>query len=136
MLGEAGGAAVRPIHTSPRFRTTFFQEPYAGIARDMAAQGVTLALHPHEDRADGGSLYDDPAHLASVVVQGMAAARDAGLPLSVFRSGGFAFHPCLPPLLAAHGLSTRSLRSPRPCRRAAPRGLDRSGVAAASRAGR
>ena len=104
VLGEAGGLAVLTIHTSPRFRTTFFQEPYAGIARDMAAEGVTLALHPHEDRADGGSLYDDPAHLASVIVQGMAAARHAGLPLSVFRSGGFAFHPCLPPLLAAHGL--------------------------------
>lgn len=104
VLGEAGGEAVLTVHTSPRFRQTFFREPYADIFRDMAAEGVALALHPHEDRADGGSLYDDPAHLRAVVTQGMQAARDAGLALAVFRSGGFAFHPCLPKLLAGHGI--------------------------------
>ena len=104
VLGEAGGDAVLTVHTSPRFRETFFRELYAGIFRDMAAEGVVLALHPHEDRADGGSLYDDPAHLRAVVTQALQAARDMGLALSVFRSGGFAFHPSLPSLLAAHGI--------------------------------
>jgi len=105
VLGEVGGEAVLTVHTSPRFRETFFRDPYGSIFRDMAAEGVVLALHPHEDRADGSSLYDDPAHLHAVVIHSMEAARGAGLLLSAFRSGGFAFHPSLPRLLAAHGVS-------------------------------
>lgn len=105
VVGEAGGDAVLTVHTSPRFRSTFFREPYASIQRDMAAEGIVLALHPHEDRADGGSLYADPAHLERVFTDAMRASRDAGLALSVFRSGGFAFHSCLPGMLARHGIT-------------------------------
>lgn len=105
VCGEAGGDAVVTVHTSPRFRSTFLRDPYAGILRDMVAAGVVLALHPHEDRADGSTLYDDPAHLRDVIAHGMLAAREAWLSLSVFRSGGFAFHPCLPGLLATHGIT-------------------------------
>jgi hypothetical protein len=103
--GEAGGDAVLTVHTSPRFRSTFFREPYAGILRDIAACGVVLALHPHEDRADGGSHYDDAAHLERVIAHAVKASREAGLPLRGFRSGGFAFHPRLPRLLASHGIA-------------------------------
>lgn len=104
VLGEADGDAVLTLHTSPRFRDTFFHEPYAGAFRDLAARGVVLALHPHEDRADGTCLYDDPGHLGAVVAGAMKAAREAGLVLGAFRAGGFAFHPCLPPLLSRHAI--------------------------------
>lgn len=104
VLGETGGSAVLTVHTSPRFRSVFFGEPYAVLFRDLAAHGVTLALHPHEDRADGSSLYDDPRHLGAVIAQCMQAAEGAGLRLQAFRSGGFAFHPELPRRLAAHAI--------------------------------
>lgn len=106
VLGEAGGTAVLTVHTSPRFRTTFLAEPYAGLFRSLAAEGVMLALHPHEDRADGSSLYDEPAHLRRVIAGAVRTARTAGLTFTAFRSGAFAYHRCLPGVLAAHGIRT------------------------------
>lgn len=104
VLAEAGGNAVLTLHTSPRYRGHFFREPYISVWRRFVDDGVGLALHPHEDRADGSSLYDDLAHLNAVIVAAVARARAAGLPLQAFRSGGFSFHPRLPSLLRRVGL--------------------------------
>lgn len=104
VAGEAPGTTVVTVHTSPRFRTTFLEPPYTQAWADMEAAGAVLALHPHEDRADGSSLYDDPDHLAGVVRTTMARAGRAGLRLRAFRSGTFAFNPCLPGLLAELGI--------------------------------
>lgn len=99
VIGEAGGKAVLTVHTSPRYRTHFYREPYLSIWHNLVMQGCELALHPHEDRADGSSLYDDGVHLANVVGKCVDLARSAKLPLTVFRSGGFSFHPDIPRLL-------------------------------------
>jgi hypothetical protein len=104
--GEAGGAAVITLHTSPRFRDHFFAEPYAAIWRDFEAMGAAITLHPHEERADGTTLYDDFGHIESVVTRAAGQAKAIGLHIESFRSGLFAFNPALPALLDRLGLRT------------------------------
>jgi len=101
---EVDGKAVATVHTSPRYRDDLFAEPYRALWLDCAAAGLTLALHPHEDRADGSTMYDDAAHMERVITERMARARALGLPLTAFRSGTFAFNPALPRMLAREGL--------------------------------
>jgi len=104
-LAEAAdGIGVVTVHTSPRFRTDLLEGPWPERWRRLAATGATLALHPHEERADGTSLYDDADHLNRVVAGTLARARAEGLALPAFRSGGSSFHPALPDILTAHGI--------------------------------
>jgi hypothetical protein len=98
-VAEAGVTAVATLHTSPRHRCDFFEALYVAEWHACLEAGIALALHPHEDLADGGNRYGGAAHLARVVADSMARARDARLPLAAFRSGAFAWNPALPAML-------------------------------------
>lgn len=104
-LVEEAGSGVVTLHTSPRHRADLFAEPYAGLWRAFVAAGATLALHPHEDRADGGSLFRAPGHLEGVLAGRLAHAAALGLPVTAFRAGLFASRRDLGPLLARHGIT-------------------------------
>ncbi len=99
-----GGKAVVTLHTSPRFRDTFFEGPYPDEWHSCCAAGMDLALHPHEERADFSNLYDTAGHLAQLIPACMARAAAKGLTIRAFRSGLFAFHPQLAPMLADAGI--------------------------------
>lgn len=102
---EADAPAVVTLHTSPRHRRDFFEAPYVEEWRECLDLGMSLALHPHEDLPDFGNRYGDAAHLARVIEDGMAWARAAGLPLTAFRSGSFAWNAALPALLERAGIT-------------------------------
>lgn len=103
--GEAGGRAVVTLHTSPRYRSHLLEKPYLQIWRDYRAAGLELALHPHEERADGTTFYDDEEHLRQVIAATMREAEAAGIAFAAFRSGSFSFHPALPAILAGAGIA-------------------------------
>ncbi|WP_026379216.1 polysaccharide deacetylase family protein [Afifella pfennigii] len=103
-VAETGGRAVVTLHTSPRYRSDFFQGPYPAIWRRLVAAGLALALHPHEERANGTTFYDDEKHLRQVIAASLQRARAAQIPLAAFRSGSFSFHPALPAILAEAGI--------------------------------
>lgn len=103
--GEAGGGAVVTLHTSPRYRSDFLEEPYPQIWRDCRVAGLELALHPHEERADGTTFYDNGGHLRRVIAATKQKAAVAGITFTAFRSGSFSFHPALPALLAEAGIA-------------------------------
>lgn len=105
-LVEEAGSGVITLHTSPRHRDDFFAAPYVDLWRAFVAAGADLALHPHEDRADGGSLFRDPGHLERVLADRLAHAAALDLPVTAFRAGLFASRRDLGPLLARHGLAT------------------------------
>lgn len=96
--------AVVTLHTSPRYRTDFFEGPYPDIWRGLLDSGLELALHPHEERFDGSTFYDDPNHLRQVIGGSMDLAGKLGLPIAAFRSGTFSFHRAVPPMLAEAGI--------------------------------
>lgn len=100
----AGAPAVVTVHTSPRYRYDFFTSPYVAEWVACIEAGMALALHPHEDLADGGNQYGDPAHLAAVIRGALGIACQAGLPITAFRSGTFAWNPALPALLHENGM--------------------------------
>ncbi len=104
VAAATGGKAVVTLHTSPRFRDTFFEGPYPAEWHACVAMGMDLALHPHEERADFSNLYDTPDHLAKLIPDRMARAAALDLPVCGFRSGLFAFHPRLAPVLAEAGI--------------------------------
>jgi hypothetical protein len=83
---------------------------------------MALALHPHEDLADGGTLYGDSGHLARVVGECLGLARASGLAITAFRSGGFAWNPALPAILDRAGIVLDL--SPAPALRDPARGID------------
>jgi len=102
---EVEGKAVVTVHTSQRYRHDMFGPPYVEAWLDLAEIGADLALHPHEERADGTNRYDELGHLEGVIRESCLAAAKAGIEFSAFRSGFFAFHPELPRLLADAGLA-------------------------------
>ncbi|CAH1656185.1 MULTISPECIES: hypothetical protein [unclassified Chelatococcus] len=110
--GEAGGRAVITLHTSPRYRNDFFEGPYHEFWQQRRAAGTSIALHPHEDREDGSSLYDDLDHLEKVIDMSMTSAVSANISFDIFRSGGFSFHPNLPALLRNVGLAVDCSAAP------------------------
>ncbi|WP_137179904.1 hypothetical protein [Roseomonas sp. AR75] len=103
-VAEAGAPAVVTLHTSPRHRRDFFDPPYADEWRSCLDRGMALALHPHEDLADGKNRYGDADHITGVIVDCMAMARRADLPIAAFRSGSFAWNAALPTLLDRMGI--------------------------------
>jgi hypothetical protein len=100
----AGAPAVVTLHTSPRHRHEFLEGGFIDAWHACLDAGMALALHPHEDLADGTNSYGDAAQLERVIAGCMARARDAGLPISAFRSGTFAWNPALPAILERHGI--------------------------------
>jgi len=104
-VASAGAPAVVTLHTSPRHRHDFLAPPYIAEWRACLAAGMALALHPHEDMANGSNRYGDAAHLDAVIAEAMARADAAGLPVTAFRSGTFAWNPALPSLLQRHGIT-------------------------------
>lgn len=121
-VAEAGAPAVVTLHTSPRHRSVFLGAPYLEAWRACLDAGLALALHPHEDLPGGGNRYGDAAHLAGVVREALAVARRAGLAVTAFRSGGFAWNPALPEILDDAGI--RLDLSPAPGLRAPDRNID------------
>lgn len=121
-VAAAAAPAVVTLHTSPRHRSVFFRAPYLETWQSLLDAGLALALHPHEECADGGNRYGDAAHLERVIRQGLAAARAAGLPVAAFRSGGFAWNPALPAILDAAGIALDL--SPAPALRDPGRNID------------
>jgi len=100
----AGGKAVVTVHTSPRHRTALLEGIYPEIWSQFLASGAALALHPHEEREDRSTLYDDPAHMADVITRTIALGRARGITFETFRSGTFSFNPALPRILADAGI--------------------------------
>ncbi|MBX3542388.1 hypothetical protein [Chelatococcus sp.] len=100
------------MHTSPRYRNDFFEGPYHEFWQQRRAAGTSIALHPHEDREDGSSLYDDLDHLEKVIDMSMTSAVSANISFDIFRSGGFSFHPNLPALLRNVGLAVDCSAAP------------------------
>jgi len=98
------GRAVFTVHTSPLYRNNMFREPYLSFWRKVVEAGGELALHAHEDRLNGKTYFDDQRHLESMVTTGSSLAADAGLALTSFRSGFFAFNDGLTSLLERAGL--------------------------------
>lgn len=98
------GAAVVTVHTSQRYRLEMLADPFVSAWHELVELGSDLALHPHEERADGSSLYGDTEHLTSVVAKFTASAASEGLSFAAFRSGFFAFSTELPGILAEHGI--------------------------------
>ncbi|MBS7699859.1 MULTISPECIES: hypothetical protein [unclassified Chelatococcus] len=109
---EAGGMAVITLHTSPRYRKDFFEGPYQEFWQERRRAGTSIALHPHEDREDGSSLYDELDHLERVIEASMRRAASANISFDIFRSGGFSFHPDLPALLRQVGLTADCSAAP------------------------
>lgn len=97
------GRAMLTVHTSPRYRNDFLCGPYPARWREAQALGCDLALHPHEDRVDGGSFYGDLAHMCSVIEGALAQAGRVGLRFAAFRSGTFAWGAAMPRLLSEFG---------------------------------
>lgn len=103
-VAEADAPAVITLHTSPRHRHEFFADGIIAAWRACLDAGMDLALHPHEDLADGSNLYGDAAHLDRVIAGCMARAGEVGLPITAFRSGTFAWNAALPSILERHGM--------------------------------
>lgn len=99
------GRGIVTVHTSPFFRDTFLSAPYVDLWREASSRGVDLALHPHEDRRGGGTLYTDTAHLARVIPAAAQALRDGGLAVPAFRSGYCAFSNAVAPILERSGFA-------------------------------
>jgi hypothetical protein len=104
-VAEAGAPAVVTLHTSPRHRHDLLSPPYLSEWAACLEAGMSLALHPHEDLADGRNLYGDAAHLGRVIGVAMECAGTAGLPVTAFRSGTFAWNPALPAMLQKAGIA-------------------------------
>jgi len=102
---HVAGHAVFTVHTSPLFRNQMFESPYISHWTRVLESGGELALHPHEDRPDGTTYFDDAVHLAHAVMSCVKAAADAGLPLAAFRTGFFAFNDSLPRTLERSGIT-------------------------------
>jgi len=98
------GNAVVTVHTSQRYRTDMLAAPYVDAWHELTGLGADLALHAHEDRVDGTSLYDDVHHIERVITEFSQAARRQGLSFNAFRSGFFAFAEQLPTILADRGI--------------------------------
>lgn len=117
---EWDGRAVLTAHTSPLFRWDFFEDDYMDLYRRAVGAGATIAVHPHEDRDDGGMLYDDPDHMCQVVTGAHKRLTDAGIKPAAFRSSFFAFADHLPGLLS--DLNMRVSLSSAPALRASEQG--------------
>jgi len=93
------GKAVFMIHTSPFFRSKFYRAPFINLWEEVLAIGGELALHPHEDKAGGGTYYYDKRHMERVINEFTLKIRNLGLPLNIFRSGYYAWSPYIPHIL-------------------------------------
>ncbi len=107
-----GGKAVITAHTSPLFRWDFFQQPYLELYARAQEAGAAIAIHPHEDRDDGGTRYGERGHMRDVISEACQRLEDAEVEAAVFRSSFFAFADHLPPLLSELGIRVSMCSAP------------------------
>ena len=104
VMRKAGVPAFVTVHTSPRYRRTFLDAPYVDVWKSFQDAGAALVLHPHEERADGSTFYDDLPHVEHVIRSTSGLAAEKGLTFKAFRSGAFSFNPALPQVLVEAGI--------------------------------
>jgi len=93
------GKGVFTIHTSPFFRDDFYNPPFLELWKEIVVMGGEVALHPHEDKLDGGTLYDDEEHMRKIIKDVTNKIRNLSLPLYIFRSGYYAWSQFIPEIL-------------------------------------
>ena len=98
------GRFIHFIHTSPRARKFFLDEPFMKFWRKIIENGGDIGIHPHEDDPHKGYYFQDSARMKEVISGQVGALRKQGLDVCAYRGGYLAFSSNLIPILEENGL--------------------------------
>jgi len=98
------GRFIHFIHTSPRARKFFLNEPFMKFWRQIIENGGDIGIHPHEDEPHKAYYFQDSSRMKEVISGQVSALRKQGLNVYAYRGGYLAFSSNLIPILEENGL--------------------------------
>lgn len=102
--GNLDGRFIHFIHTSPRARNFFLNEPFIKFWRRIIENGGDIGIHPHEDDPHKAYYFQDSSRMKKVISGQVSALRKQGLNVCAYRGGYLAFSSNLSPILEENGL--------------------------------
>lgn len=102
--GNLDGRFVHFVHTSPRAREFFLNEPFSKFWGQIIENGGDIGVHPHEDDPRKAYHFQDSFRMKEVISGQVGALRKQGLDVCAYRGGYLAFSRNLIPILEENGL--------------------------------
>jgi len=102
--GNLDGRFIHFVHTSPRARKLFLNEPFMKFWRKIIENGGDIGIHPHEDDPHKAYYFQDISRMKDVISGQVGALRKQGLDVRAYRGGYLAFSSDLIPILEENGL--------------------------------
>lgn len=100
MHEATGGKFVYALHTGTYCRSGFYDEPFMSVWKAAASRGAEFVVHPHEEIAGKGPLYNDAVHMRQITVDAIARLRAAGIKPVGYRGGHYGYAAFMTRLLA------------------------------------
>ncbi|MFB0527700.1 MAG: hypothetical protein ACETVT_02340 [bacterium] len=102
--GNLEGRFIHFVHTSPRARKFFLNEPFIKFWRQIIENGGDIGIHPHEDDPYKAYYFQDISRMKDTISGQVSALRKQGLDVCAYRGGYLAFSSDLIPILEENGL--------------------------------
>lgn len=93
------GKFIHFIHTSPRVRTFFLEEPFMSLWKKIISNKGDIGLHCHEEDPYKEYYFQDTAKMDRIIGECLSYLREDGLDVIAYRGGFLAFCAELIPIL-------------------------------------
>lgn len=98
------GRFIHFVHTSPKVRNFFYNEPFVALWKQIIKDGGDVGLHCHEDDPYKAYYVHDSARMKQVIRQQAEGLRKLGLDICAYRGGFLAFTTQLISILEENNL--------------------------------
>lgn len=99
-----GGKYVLTPHSGTYCRLAYYEGELLEVYRAAVTNGAELAIHLHEEIKGAGTRFGDPEHMRQRFLACKRQYDDAGLPVSSYRGGHYAYADFMTPLLEDNGI--------------------------------
>jgi len=102
--GNLDGRFIHFVHTSPRARKFFLNEPFIKFWKQIIENGGDIGIHPHEDDPYKAYYFQDISRMKDVISGQVSVLRKQGADVCAYRGGYLAFSSKIIPILEENGL--------------------------------